>query len=83
MEVVQRCDADAWEASSFLGAAQPQPGRPCQVYRTIGGQTKAADKYNCLLYFQTLCSDTEAANTFINRWAGGRGSINWRGDKLF
>eukprot|EP00668_Euglena_longa_P012359 GGOE01014804.1.p1 GENE.GGOE01014804.1~~GGOE01014804.1.p1 ORF type:complete len:1299 (-),score=455.54 GGOE01014804.1:132-4028(-) len=37
-----------------------------QVYRTIGGQTKVADKYNCLLYFQTLCCDTQAANTFIN-----------------
>mmetsp|Transcript_73167 Transcript_73167/g.128920 ORF Transcript_73167/g.128920 Transcript_73167/m.128920 type:complete len:1302 (-) Transcript_73167:67-3972(-) len=37
-----------------------------QVYRAIGGHTKIIDKYNSLVYFQTLCTDTQAANLFIN-----------------
>ena len=46
-----------------------------QVYRAIGGHTKIIDKYNSLIYFQTLCCDTQAANLFINRCAGGGGGV--------
>eukprot|EP01012_Entosiphon_sulcatum_P041191 TRINITY_DN55003_c0_g1_i1.p1 TRINITY_DN55003_c0_g1~~TRINITY_DN55003_c0_g1_i1.p1 ORF type:complete len:1276 (-),score=187.17 TRINITY_DN55003_c0_g1_i1:24-3851(-) len=37
-----------------------------QVYKAIGGHTKVIDKYNALVYFQTLCVNSVTANLFVN-----------------
>ena len=36
------------------------------VYRSIASQSPVADKLNVLLYFETLCDDTQAANILVN-----------------
>eukprot|EP01062_Namystynia_karyoxenos_P002395 TRINITY_DN10851_c0_g1_i1.p1 TRINITY_DN10851_c0_g1~~TRINITY_DN10851_c0_g1_i1.p1 ORF type:complete len:1341 (+),score=523.18 TRINITY_DN10851_c0_g1_i1:181-4203(+) len=37
-----------------------------QIYKSIGGHTTIGEKYNNLCYFETLCTDTQTANLFIN-----------------
>jgi serine/threonine-protein kinase ULK4 len=37
-----------------------------QVYRAIGGSSKAAAKSNCLSYLQTLCGDADLVGILIN-----------------
>ncbi len=39
---------------------------PLQVYRTIASSAAVKQKVNLLAYFESLCSDTAAANVLIN-----------------
>jgi serine/threonine-protein kinase ULK4 len=49
-------DCDQVELERFL----------TQVYRTIASSVAVKEKINMLAYFETLCSDTAAANVLIN-----------------
>lgn len=42
------------------------PPPPLQVYRTIASSAPVKQKANMLAYFESLCSDTAAANVLIN-----------------
>eukprot|EP01012_Entosiphon_sulcatum_P034139 TRINITY_DN43244_c0_g1_i1.p1 TRINITY_DN43244_c0_g1~~TRINITY_DN43244_c0_g1_i1.p1 ORF type:complete len:1236 (-),score=180.50 TRINITY_DN43244_c0_g1_i1:7-3477(-) len=37
-----------------------------QVYKSIGGASRLVEKYNSLLYFQTLCDEGALANILVN-----------------
>jgi len=37
-----------------------------QIYKAIGGNGDTTMKLNCLCYFETLCSDTQASNLLVN-----------------
>ena len=36
------------------------------IFKSVGGATAVTEKVNSLAYFETLCSDTAAANILIN-----------------
>eukprot|EP00878_Enallax_costatus_P014385 GHUV01015045.1.p1 GENE.GHUV01015045.1~~GHUV01015045.1.p1 ORF type:complete len:568 (+),score=192.73 GHUV01015045.1:581-2284(+) len=56
LNLQQMLDSDQQELESFL----------THIYRTIASSAPVKDKVNVLNYFESLCSDTAAANVLIN-----------------